>query len=351
MHPKYGAPIALLSLSLLLTIAVAQPPQPPALPPINPALARLDVTLNGIDGPGTAVAYSEQTGILAASCETGSVRFWTKESAFGVRGGEPTPLVLEAHKGQVSAMAWEQSTLVTAGADRKLVIWQMPDCKALQTLSVPGVIRALALSADAKLLATGSDEGPIQLWDTATGKPGTKLEGHTDWILALAFSSDGKKLASGGQDATVRIWDIAEGKKLQEIAATPPPQPNNPPPPPNRVQAVAFNQDGSQIAFGGSDGQVYLAGTADGKIIRPMTGHGSSVTSLAFHPGGTLLISASKDRTVRLWNPANGQPFKSLEGHDSWVQGVALFAQGTRLASVGADHTVRIWDLTEPPKK
>src|ERR1051326_3176181 len=304
-----------------------------------------------MDASGTAIACSEETGILAAACDNGSIRFWTKDMSYGVRGDQPTPLVLEAHKGTITAMAWEQNVLVSTGADRKLIIWQMPDCKPVQTLTVPGLVRAIALSPDAKTLATGSDEGPIQLWDTTTGKAGGKLEGHTDWVLCLAFSADGKRLASGGDDAVVRVWDVGEAKKLLEIPATPPPQPNNPPPPANRVQAVAFNTDGALLAFGGSDGQVYLASAADGKNVRPLAGHASSITSLCFHASGTMLVSASKDRTVRLWNPANGQAYKTLEGHDAWVQGVVLTAQGTRLASVGADRTVRVWDLTEPPKK
>src|SRR5262249_30680997 len=158
-------------------------------------------------------------------------------------------------------------------------------------------------------------------------------------------------LAAGGYDGKLRLWEANSGKKLIEVPAQPPAAPNTPPPALNVVSALAFSPDGKLIAVGGSDTQIHLFQTADGKLVRSLPGHTSAVTALAFHTSGNVLVSSSKDRTIRLWNPANAQMLKALEGHTAWAQGVTFLAQGTRLASVGADQTVRLWDLTEPPKK
>jgi WD40 repeat protein len=325
--------------------------QPLKLPAINPAAARLDQTLAGLDGPGFALAGSDEAGLLVAVCEKGTLRYWQKDVMLGVRVSDKTPHVIQAHQGPATSAAAAGGTIATAGADGKLLLWSLPADKVIHTLQAGGAVRALAVAPDGKLAASAGDDPAVQLWDTATGKPGAKLQGATDWILAIAFSPDGKTLAAGGYDGQVRTWEVATGKKLQEVSAQPPAPMNAPPRAANVVSALTFSPDGKTIAVGGSDPQIHLFNTADGKFVRSLAGHTGTVTALTFHPSGTVLASASKDRTVRLWSPANGQMLKALEGHGAWVQGVTFFAQGTRLASVSADQTVKLWDLTEPAKK
>jgi WD40 repeat protein len=331
-----------------LALAPAQQPAPPTLPPIQPNQAGLEQVLGGLDGPGCALAYSESTGILAAACEGPSIHYWSKEVIQGVRGGNGTPHVLKEHQGPITALAWSSGQiLASAGMDKKIIFTHMPDGRVEKNIPTSHIVRSLAMSPDGKTLAAAGEDPEIQLWDVASAKPGPKLVGSTDWVLCLAFSVDGQRLASGGYDGTVRLWEVSSGKKLLDIAATPPPPPNTPSPPTNVVFTLAFSPDGKQLAIGGTDAQIHLFNTADGKSIRTIPGHAGSVTGLAFHPSGTVLASSSKDHTVRLWNPANGQPLtgKPLEGHTAWVQGLVFVAEGTRLASIGADRTVCLWNL------
>lgn len=331
--------------------APAQAPKPPALPPINPAQARPDQTLGGLNGPGLCLAVAGSTDTIAAGCDQGTIQLWTRDVALGVRGGDRTPYVLQGHQGPVLALAWcGEGTLTSAGADRTLRFWDMPAGKVRQTVTLPVPVRALAGSPDGKQLVTGSDDGAVQFWDAATGQPGPRAAGHTDWIRALAFSPDGKLLASGGHDGMVRLWEAAAAKQVREFPAAPPPPANSQPPATSIVQALAFAPDGKLLAVGMSDGRIHLYNPADGKLVRTLTGHVSAVNAVRFHPGGTILVSGSSDRTVRLWNPANGQMVKSLEGHEAWVEGLGFLADGLRLASVGADRTVRLWILGDPPK-
>ena len=82
----------------------------------------------------------------------------------------------------------------------------------LNTLTFPrthsAAVRAIALSAGQKFLATGGDDGLIALWDTATWKKIGELRGHSDAVTALQFSPDGNRLVSGGADRTVIVWDV-----------------------------------------------------------------------------------------------------------------------------------------------
>src|SRR5260370_12568731 len=194
--------------SILVAVALRlaqQPPKPPDIPAINPALARLDATLGGLDGPGFTIAADEDAGLLAAGCERGSIPYWNKDVSMGVRAGAGTVHALSGHQGPVLALAWRGGVLASAGADQKIHLWSIADNKPRQTLTTGAAVRSLALSPDAKVLASAGDDNAVQLWDATTGKPPTKLTAHTDWVLALAFNGDGKLLASGGYDGTVRL--------------------------------------------------------------------------------------------------------------------------------------------------
>ena len=339
------------ALSLAVAAAPAQQPaQQPPLPPVNPALARLDQTLGGLGGPGFTLAASEPAGRIAAACEDGSIQLWHRDVLLGFRNGNSTCNVLRGHQGPVVALAWNGGpVLASAGVDHRILLWSARDGRVLHTLPAGQTVRALALSPDGRLLASAGDDPVVQLWEVQTGKAGAQLPGHTDWVLCLAFRPDGKELASAGYDGVIRLWDVAAGKKLRDLSAAPPPPPKTAPEP-VIVWSLAYRPDGKELAAGTADGVIHLLSPADGKVLRSLPGHGSAVTGLHYHPGGAVLASASRDRTLRLWNPAGGQPLKVLEGHEAWVQGVAFLERGTRLASVGADRTVRLWDLTPPAK-
>ncbi len=336
-----------------LGLLAAQQPQagkPPPLPPVNPALAKLEVTLTPLDGPGFSVAAGND--VVAAGCEGGAILLWDKKEFEAAKKGPVKAQVLKAHTGPVVAIAWNGGPiLASAGADKKLILWKMPEGKPQQTLPLENVPWALAMSPDGKLLASAGEDVTIQLWDVAAAaKPGAKLKDHADWIMCLAFNQDGKQLASGDLNGNLRLWDIAGAKKIAELPAKPNPPPKTPPDP-IAARAVAFGPDGKSLYYGDANGAIQVLNLADGKTIRTLTGHTGAVTNLAFHPSGNLLISTSKDRTVKLWNPANPQPVKNLEGHTAWVEGVAFLDQFTKIATVSADQTVKIWDFAEPAKK
>src|SRR5207249_3367251 len=70
-----------------------------------------------------------------------------------------------------------------------------------------GPVYHVAWSPDGVLLASGSDDSLVRLWNPQTGRLLHTLSGHSDWVTQVAWSPDGTRLASGSLDSTVRLWN------------------------------------------------------------------------------------------------------------------------------------------------
>src|ERR1700694_3391998 len=86
------------------------------------------------------------------------------------------------------------------------------------------VVMSVAFSPDGRILATGSRDATIRLWDTSTGHLLRTLVGHMGRVTRVEFSSDGQALVSeslAGQsnaemdaDGTDRLWQVQTGRLL-----------------------------------------------------------------------------------------------------------------------------------------
>ena len=109
--------------------------------------------------------------------------------------------------------------------------------------------------------------------------------------------------------------------------------------------AVSYSPDGSIIAAGGADGNIYVYRSEDGVLLRALEGHTAQVNSVAFSPDGETLASGSDDKSVKLWQVKSGKEIRSLSGHSNSVWSVAFSPDGETLASGSDDNSVKLWQV------
>src|SRR5438105_4935380 len=96
------------------------------------------------------------------------------------------------------------------------------------------------------------------------------LESHKGSVLSVAFSPQGKVLASGSRDKTIKLWDAKSGKLLQTLEQ------------PDQVYSVAFSRNGAWMASAGADKVIRLWDIRTAKVIRVFEGHTAIVRSVKF---------------------------------------------------------------------
>ena len=82
-------------------------------------------------------------------------------------------------------------------------------------------ITSVAFSPGGPLLASGSSNGTVQLWDVVSGASTATLQGYGSTIPSVMFSPDGLLLASGGFDGTVQLWDVMSGANTMTLRGNP----------------------------------------------------------------------------------------------------------------------------------
>ena len=246
---------------------------------------------------------------------------------------------LKAHNSMVHAVSIspDGQLLASGSSDKTIKLWELHTGKLLRQLGSwfsghSGIIDSLVFSHDGKILASGSWDETIKLWSVSTGRQIRTYEGHISCVNTLAFSPNNQLLASGSVDRTIKLWQVSRGREIANLTGHC-----------DSVCSVTWSPDGQFLASASADYTIKIWQTDTGKEIRTLTGHSLFVNSLAYSQDGTILVSASSDNTIKLWQASTGREIRTLIGHSDAVWTVALSPDQKFLASGSWDNTIKIW--------
>jgi RNA polymerase sigma factor (sigma-70 family) len=211
-------------------------------------------------------------------------------------------------------------------------------------------VYGLALSPNAKILASVGGNAQVHLWDADTGKEMHCLDGHGGSVHSVAFSLNGKTLITGGNDNTIRFWNVQTGRLLRRVESGE-----------GDTLALVMCPRGKWLGTGSVGRAIQLRDPEKGTVVRslkvkeipaPRFRGATGVRALEFSADGTRLYSAGWGaHGIREWDPKTGKELRQFTCPRPVprLRSLALSADGTTLASGGdyGDHTIRLWDVKQ----
>jgi WD40 repeat protein len=359
-------------------------------------------TLHGHTHWVMCLSLSPDGQILATAGADHTIKLWSMATGECLR-------TLQGHQGYIHTLAFNSRDpiLASCGFDGRIKLWNVPHLKdlttpnssfstspyfgqCLQTLSGhTSSVWSVAFSPDNQILASGSSDGLIQLWDANSGHHLQTLAGHAASLWSVDFCPVADlthpvyQILSTGLDGTLRLWNTKngtfktlcrrlfmqyslqvsiEGKTLVKIrqedadklelldvttgevvkcftTST------------STFLSFSFSRDGTMLAHNSINDTAQLWRVNTEECLQVLSGHSGMVNTMTFHPNGQKLLTGSADSTIKCWDINTGNCLSTLHGHQNQVWSLVFLPTPAKsshaplLASASSDGSIKLWDI------
>ncbi|PHM09508.1 WD40 repeat domain-containing protein [Nostoc sp. 'Peltigera malacea cyanobiont' DB3992] len=228
------------------------------------------------------------------------------------------------------AISHDGQKIISAGADKNIMIWDGNTGKYLGLSKHTNIIYALAIHSYKEKFYSADGSGCIKAWHLNRGQEIATFLGNSSAIYTICISADGNLLISGGEDKVIKIWDVNSGREIWRLKGHS-----------HSIRSLAVSPNGRTLVSG-SDQRIKIWDIQTGGEVFSFYGHAGWVRSIVFSPDGKTFMTAG-DQNIKVWDLASGKKIFSFKGHTKPIHSLALSSDGQVLVSGGADGNVKIW--------
>lgn len=186
---------------------------------------------------------------------------------------------------------------------------------------------------DNKLLASGSADQSVRLWDFHSGIEKKRINEVYDevWGIPLRFSGNGKYLVIGSYE-TLKILDATTLKELKSVFAHK-----------RGIQSLNISPDNKTVATAGVDGNIVIWSIPDLELIKKIKGHSSEIWSICISPDGQYMVSGGEDALAKIWKYPSLDLDNQIAFHKFPIEYVRYSDDGKLLLLGSADSKISVW--------
>ncbi len=244
-------------------------------------------SLSGLKGFPVSLVFNQDGKYLISGGKDNKVTIWNTVDGTKIRE-------LKGHADDVMAVDINRNNIiVSASKDKTIRLWNIDGSEINKLVGHTKELTSVKFSPDGEKLISGSADGTLKEWDWKDNRLIQTIRGaHKGWTRSVAYNYNATLIASGGEDGKIQIWNAADGQNQNTILAHS-----------NWVQAIVFSPDGKYIASGGHDNYLVLIDVNNGSIVFNSPKQKNFVLSVAFDPEGKSFISSNRYSTnLSIWD-------------------------------------------------
>ncbi|MEM8680098.1 MAG: WD40 repeat domain-containing protein, partial [Planctomycetota bacterium] len=195
------------------------------------------------------------------------------------------------------------------------------------------VITALAIHPSGDLLAAAGDDHVVRLWNFADGELLSEQVGHADWVRSAAFSQRGDELFTAAADGKVLAWYPTRRTPPKTVFARD-----------AALLSLALTQDGQLAVLAGFDGPIQMVGTKGQRSLRQVSCACEHIRTVAISADGSTLACGGCDGQVFIWSLQTGELRHTLPAHSRRINCMTFDPEEPWLITAGDDRRICLWD-------